>query len=100
MTPEGRVKEQVKRVLKKHGAYWHCPVQNGMGSPTLDFVGCYMGLFYAVETKAPGKKATPRQIMTINSMKKAGGICFVIDGDCTELEEWLLWVPAPVDADE
>lgn len=88
-TPEGKVKEKVKRVLKAHDAYYHMPVQNGMGSPTLDFVGCHFGRYFAIETKAPGKKPTPRQELTIDQIRQAGGKVFVIDGDTSDLEEWL-----------
>ena len=90
MTPEGRIKEKVKSVLRKfRDAYWHCPVQNGMGSPSLDFICCYNGKYFAIETKAPGKKPTPRQETTIETIRRAGGTVFVIDGDCTELEDWM-----------
>lgn len=89
MTPEGRVKEAVKKVLKRFGAYWHMPVMNGLGAPSLDFVGCFMGRYFAIETKAPGKKPTPRQEVTIETIRKAGGCCFVIDGDVSMLEQWL-----------
>lgn len=91
MTPENRVKEKVKKVLRAYGAYWHCPVQNGMGAPSLDFVGCFRGYFYSIETKAGGKRPTPRQETTIEEMVAAGGKVFVIN-DVTgteELEQWL-----------
>jgi hypothetical protein len=88
-TPESKVKEKVKAVLQKHGAYWHCPVQNGFGAPSLDFVCCYNGLYFAVETKAAGKKMTPRQVLTTQQIEKAGGKVFLIDGDTGELEAWL-----------
>ncbi len=88
-TPESKVKDAVKKVLKEFGAYWHCPVQNGMGAPSLDFVGCHLGRYFAIETKAPGKRPTPRQEMTIEAIRSAGGKVFVIDGDMTELKEWL-----------
>lgn len=89
MTPEGKIKAAVKAVLKTYGAYWHCPVQNGMGAPSLDFICCFRGKYFAVETKSPGKRPTPRQEITISEIEKAGGKVFVIDGDCSELEEWL-----------
>ena len=91
MTPEGKVKLAVKKVLKAFGAYWHCPVQNGMGSPSLDFVGCFKGYFYAVETKAGAKRPTPRQETTIEEMQLAGGKVFVINEvtGTKELEQWL-----------
>ncbi len=91
MTPEGRVKEKVKRLLRTCDAYWHCPVQNGMGNQALDFMhvqvpGCPA---FAIETKAPGKEPTVRQARTIAAIRKAGGMVFVIDGDTEELETWI-----------
>ncbi len=88
-TKEGKVKERVKRVLTKFGAYWHMPVMNGLGAPSLDFVGCYERLYFAIETKAPGGKPTPRQLNTIAEIERAGGKVFVIDGDTGALEDWL-----------
>lgn len=81
MTPEGKIKEGVKKVLKRHGAYYHMPVQNGMGEPTLDFVVCLNGWFIAIETKAPGGKPTKRQLVTIANMRAAGAQVFVISND-------------------
>lgn len=91
MTPEGRVKERVKKVLRLYGVYWHCPVQNGMGAPSLDFVCCHQGLFFAVETKAGNKQPTPRQETTIEEMKSAGAKVFVVNEvtGIDELEQWL-----------
>ena len=89
-TPEGRVKDAVKKVLKSYDAYYHMPVMNGMGAPTLDFVGCHRGRYFAIETKAPGKVPTPRQWSTIINIRTAGGKVFIIDGDTKELELWLL----------
>lgn len=89
MTPEGRVKERIKQVLRTVGAYWHMPVQNGMGAPTVDFVGCHRGRFFAIEAKAPGKRPTPRQQDTLHRMEAAGGKTFVVDGDMCLLVNWL-----------
>jgi len=88
-TEEAKVKVAVKEVLKAHGAYWHCPVQNGMGAPSLDFICCFKGKYFAAETKAPGKKPTARQGITISEIEKAGGKVFVIDGDTSALQAWL-----------
>ena len=79
MTPEGKVKAKVKELLKEHGAYWHCPVQNGLGAPSLDFVCCHRGLYFVVETKAGNKQPTPRQEITINQIRLAGGLAFVVN---------------------
>lgn len=93
-TPEGKIKEHVKKLLRLHDAYWHCPVQNGMGAPSLDFVCCHMGRYFAIETKAPGGKPTSRQQNTMLQIERAGGRTFVIDGDYTELTRWLAGEPA------
>jgi hypothetical protein len=85
MTPEGKVKAKVKALLKQWGAYFHMPVQNGMGEPTLDFIACLNGRFIAIETKAPGKKPTKRQEVTMAQMRAAGAFVFVVSNDA-ELE--------------
>ncbi|QIG66898.1 VRR-NUC endonuclease domain-containing protein [Rhizobium phage RHph_TM3_14A] len=85
-TPEGKVKAEVKKVLAQFGehidGFW--PVPSGLGESHLDYVGCVDtpqgGRFFAIETKAPGKKPTPRQALRIENVKKAGGVVFVIDG--------------------
>jgi penicillin-binding protein-related factor A (putative recombinase) len=91
---EGKVKKAVKDTLNTFGAYYHMPVQNGMGQPTLDFVGCYEGLFFAIETKAPKKKMTPRQLLTQRKMEDAGGKVFMVDstegGTLDILIRWLI----------
>lgn len=81
MTPEGNVKEKVKQLLRKHGTYWHCPVQTGMGAPSLDFICCHKGQYIGIETKAQGKKPTPRQKNTMRQIELAGGWCIVVDGE-------------------
>lgn len=91
-TPEGRVKDKVKKLLEENGCYQHWPVQMGMGKPTLDCTACLNGRYFAVETKAPGEELTTRQRQTRNEILEAGGKVFVIDGDLKELTEWLFMV--------
>lgn len=89
-TPEGKVKAKVSRLLSATaGVYYHMPVPGGYGGTTLDYIGCLMGKFFAIETKKPGAKPTDRQKQIIASIDRAGGKTFVIDGDTTELEEWI-----------
>ena len=93
MTPEGRVKAKVKAYLKSIGAYYNMPVPNGLGAPSLDFVGCYRGRFFAIETKAGSKGPTPRQEATMKSMQAAGGATFLINDDEASwypLQDWVL----------
>lgn len=79
---EKYVKDQIKKLLKKYGVYYHMPVQNGYGAPTLDFIGCYQGRFFGVEAKRPGKVPTARQELTMNAMREAGGAVFVVGDSC------------------
>jgi hypothetical protein len=101
MTPEGRVKVQVKGMLKEHRAYQFWPVQTGMGKRTLDCLGTHRGRFFAIETKAPGAKLTPPQELIRQEIQLAGGTVFVIGetesetdpykySGLAELEAWLL----------
>jgi hypothetical protein len=98
-TPEGKVKDKIKAVLKGYHAYYHMPVQNGMGSPTLDFTGCYYGHFFGIEAKAPGKVPTKRQELTIKSMTDAGAVVFVIDGDMHMLDAWCKTIKCKYEGD-
>lgn len=89
-TPEGKVKKTVSLLLKSvPGLFYTMPVPSGFGESTLDYIGCYRGKYFAIETKAPGKKPTDRQNMVIDKMRKAGGAVFIIDGDLTELKQWI-----------
>lgn len=102
-TPEGKVKKSVKNCLAEFGhkvnGFW--PVPNGLGESHLDWVGCAKrpfggGAFFCIETKAPGKKPTPRQIRRIEDVQLAGGRVFVIDGTnkthtIDDLRKWL-WI--------
>lgn len=89
-TPEGKVKAKVSRLLSATpGVYYHMPVPGGYGGTTLDYIGCYLGSFFAIETKKPGAKPTDRQKQIIASIERAGGKVFVIDGNTEELEQWL-----------
>jgi len=91
LTPEGRVKRRVSAFLgTMPGLYYYMPVQAGYGRATLDYVGCYLGRFFAIETKAPGKHATDRQRAVMKAMTEAGAAVFVIDSDdLSELKRWM-----------
>ena len=89
-TPEGKVKRTVSSLLRSiPDLYYFMPVPSGYGESSLDYLGSFRGRFFAVETKAPGKKPTDRQNMIIERIRKSGGAVFVIDGDITELKNWL-----------
>jgi len=75
------IKAAVKKRLKELGpeCYSHWPVQMGLGAVCLDCHGSYRGQYYAIETKTPGGKPTRLQEATIEKIRVAGGIVFVID---------------------
>ena len=85
VTPENKIKKMVRDVLAEFDApntlkhFW--PVPSGFGASDLDCIACYFGRYIDIETKAPGKKPTPRQELTIANTKAAGGMVFVIDGE-------------------
>ena len=82
MTPEGRIKAKINKVLAQwEGVYKFMPVQQGLGATTLDYLICVNSHFLGIEAIAPGKKPTPRQLLTIQKIRDAGGTAFVIDGD-------------------
>ena len=95
ITPEGKVKRAVNKLLDHPRIYAFMPVQNGMGAAGLDYhcaVLTDLGtLAFFVETKAPGKKPTPRQDMLIARLRGIDAKVFVIDGEAglNELRLWL-----------
>lgn len=100
MTPEGKVKAAVNRVLARYKKiYRFMPVPYGYGASSLDYLICVRGRFLAIETKAPGGKPTDRQKMIINQIRAAGGTVFVIDGDTADLETFLESIKHDPDAD-
>lgn len=97
-TPEGRVKEKIKKVLDRYSdyVYYEMKVPNGYGSPSLDYFGSArnpqgLGIAFAIEAKRPGRKPTARQEGTMQRMGLGGVRVFAIDGEqgCDELDEWL-----------
>ncbi len=70
------VKEALKKYLKSIGAYYYMPVSMGYGSTSIDFFVCHKGRFYGIETKSntyAHAKATPRQVIVLEEIAKAGG---------------------------
>ena len=93
MTPEGAVKDAVKKLLKSRGIWYYLPVSNGMGQHGIpDFICCVPpnGKFLAIETKAPDKihTVTPLQERAIGNIRTAKGWAIVID-DAAQLVSFL-----------
>ncbi len=82
MTPEGRVKADVKKYLASRGFWWTMPMGTGYGrSGVPDFLVCANGRFVAIETKATGKlsNTTAMQKLQIAAINASGGLAVVID---------------------
>lgn len=85
MTPEAKVKKKVVDVLKKNGAYYFFPATGGYGrSGVPDIVGCYRGVFFAIECKAGANKPTALQEAEMRKIREASGITLVVNEDNIE----------------
>lgn len=94
-TPEGKVKAKVRDSLKTAQAWSFAPISMGPlgrhGIPdiiacvpvtvTEEMVGKTLGVFVAVETKAPGKlkNTTPNQRKELKQIAEAKGVAVVTD---------------------
>ena len=83
MTPEKRVKEAIKAFLKTLPNCWFFMANtHGYGvNGVPDIVGCYRGVFFAIEVKAPGKlkNVTALQQMQINAINQSHGWALAAD---------------------
>jgi hypothetical protein len=95
-TPEGKVKDQIKKLLKKYGAYYTMPVMTGMATNgTPDFAVCHQGLYLAIEAKADSTGApTELQWVRLREVERAGGDTMVIHAGNLEVLEKYLQAPA------
>lgn len=91
MTPEGAVKQKVRKILDAHGVYYFFPATHGYGrSGVVDVVCCHMGRFLGIECKAGKGKTTALQDRELRKIKEAGGMALVINEEnINELEEIL-----------
>jgi hypothetical protein len=80
MTPEGKVKEVVKKFLKEKGIYYIMPATGGYGSSGApDIVVCHKGKFYGLEVKSGENKPTALQMDNLSRIEKNGGYAIVIN---------------------
>lgn len=80
VTPEGRVKATIKKLLDAYASHWLMPVTGGYGSSgEPDFVACVNGWFIGIEAKAGAGTTTLLQDRRLASIRKAGGIALVVN---------------------
>jgi len=101
-TPEGKVKNDIKKLLDSMGFWragakqpkvpvigtYYMPVSRGMGVHGIpDFIGCLRGRRFDIEAKAPGEVPTPMQELRHEEIRTAGGIVLAVD-DVSKLRQW------------
>lgn len=96
MTPEGKVKKEVREFLDSLGpaCWYYMPVPMGYGRRGVpDFIGCYHGASFAVETKRKSEKAKVWQERELQAMKAAGAQVFLIS-DHIAMAEFIMLMSA------
>ena len=90
-TPEAKVKEKIKKILKEHGVYYAMPMGTGYGNSGVpDFLCCLQGQFVAIEAKAGKGIPTALQEKNLRDIKAAGGYAWVVNEE--NLDEFKEWV--------
>lgn len=81
-TPEAKVKEKIKKILKEHNVYFAMPMGTGYGNSGVpDFLCCVNGHFWAIEAKAGKGTPTALQEKNMRDIKAAGGLAVVVNED-------------------
>jgi len=81
-TPEGEIKDQVRKVLDEMGAYYFFPAANGYGRTGIpDVIACIGGHFIGIECKAGSKQPTALQQRELDNIEKAEGTGILVNAD-------------------
>lgn len=79
-TPEVKVKDKIKAIIKACNGYYCLPVMSGMNeNGTPDFLVCIGGIFIAVEAKAGNNTPTTLQKVRLREIRSKGGIAVVVN---------------------
>lgn len=82
LTPEGKVKSKVVKILRDEGVYYFFPATHGYGrSGVPDIICCVAGKFLAIECKAGKNKPTALQVHEMEQIRAAGGVAVVVNED-------------------
>jgi len=81
-TPEGEIKDQVRKILDEMNAYYFFPAANGYGRTGIpDVIACIGGHFVGIECKAGSKQPTALQQRELDNIEKAEGTGILINAD-------------------
>lgn len=101
MTPEGKVKGKVRKILDAYGTelYYFSPAANGYGRVGIpDIIVCYKGMFFGIECKAGSNTPTALQTKELAAIRAAGGEAIVVNEDNIEsVHEVLLRITTTID---
>ena len=96
MTPEGKVKDKIKKLLDKYGVYYFMPVQMGYGPAGLDFHCAVQArnicIAFFVEAKKLEGDTTERQDKLTKELRAKKAKVFVVDDDISlmDVERYLV----------
>lgn len=91
-TPEGKVKDRIKKILKQYNIYYAMPMGTGYGNAGVpDFLCCMKGEFLSIEAKADEtSKVTALQVKQISEIEMAGGWGWIVHANNIHLfEQWI-----------
>lgn len=93
-TPESKVKDKIKKILKAHNVYYAMPMGTGYGNAGVpDFLCCVNGRFLAIEAKAGKGTTTALQDKNLNAINDCGGQAWVInENNLNELVETIIFL--------
>lgn len=81
--PESKLRDRCRRYLDETygGDVWHHKMHGSVFNQTgiPDLLICYLGRWFLVEFKSPGKKPTRKQWFMANRIRRAGGLVATID---------------------
>jgi hypothetical protein len=90
-TPEGKVKDKIKKILKANNLYFAMPMGTGYGNAGVpDFLCCLNGRFLAVEAKAEDGKVSALQHRNLSDIEMGGGEAWIVNpSNLDEFEQWV-----------
>jgi len=97
MKNEGDVKKAVKKIFARFGdqLWYYMPAANGYGRAGIpDFIGCYRGHFFAVETKFGSNDLSTNQVREVQNLKVADAQVWIVRESTLEAfeSEFTAWV--------
>ena len=82
LTPEGKVKAKLVKILKELDAFYFFPPSNGYGKAGIpDVICCIAGKFVGIEVKSAVGKLTSLQAQMGEKIHRAGGSWVVVRND-------------------